>query len=687
VNPRFSLSRTRTFLVGAILTVVAAISSCARAPAQEGARFLLRGQSLMEKKDYARAILEFRNAARLLPASAEAAYQLSLAHLNSGDYGSGVATLLHAAELDPQHAGAQLKIAELTAGADDFGAGVLEVAEKRLNSILAVVPDNGEAPGASVQARTNELEHLAAREPKDRDVKSRLVGVYMIQRRFPEAEREIENILEQNLARRKRQARVSFFKQLADRFFKPTTNPDPDQDGEADQDELDQESGATSENTQQQTKEVQNEEDAAVLVQRAHLYLATARAKEAEQDLLRSLHLNPRVALAHYLMSKVHQVHGSERARREELAEAVEHDPNWLAARLELAQARTESGGARAAIELLDQAPETQRHDVHVISELNRALLAAGDRIRLRKSIDQGLTMAKTPNFMLQDGYLRLQMHDLGGARKSLDFVLALDPENIRALDARSETYMIENQPALALSTLRAYALRYPKSAGLQYLLGSWLVRLNRPEEAKAAYRAAVDARPGFLAALERLVDLDLSSGKGDVARQTLALIAAAPGGKAPAEITLGVMQEGLGGNPESAIGHYRKALDVDPDNVTALNNLAYHLAGDKNHANEALSLALRVKKLDPSNAYVDDTIGWAYYSTGAYEPAVEHFEAAVARQPKASRTYHLAMAYFKVGAPTKARAMLQDALKMDRTAPEASVAIQLIGQLGKAQP
>ena len=45
----------------------------------------------MGKKDYARAILEFRNAARLLPNSAEAAYQLSLAYLDSGDYGSGVA--------------------------------------------------------------------------------------------------------------------------------------------------------------------------------------------------------------------------------------------------------------------------------------------------------------------------------------------------------------------------------------------------------------------------------------------------------------------------------------------------------------------------------------------------------------------------------------------------------------------
>ena len=91
------------------------------------------------------------------------------------------------------------------------------------------------------------------------------------------------------------------------------------------------------------------------------------------------------------------------------------------------------------------------------------------------------------------------------------------------------------------------------------------------------------------------------------------------------------------------------------------------------------MSLALRVKRLDPANPSVDDTIGWAYYNRGSYSLAVEHFETAVARQPNAQREYHLAMAYLKAGDSRRARVRLHEALTMDDNAPEASLAKQLI--------
>jgi tetratricopeptide (TPR) repeat protein len=228
---------------------------------------------------------------------------------------------------------------------------------------------------------------------------------------------------------------------------------------------------------------------------------------------------------------------------------------------------------------------------------------------------------------------------------------------------------------------MRDYVARHPKSAALQYLLGTWLTRLNQPEDARSAFNAAAQAKPGFLEAIEGLADLDIAEGKTDSARKNMALIAAAPGGRATAELALGVLEERLGGNQEAAIAHYRKALAAEPDNVTALNNLAYHLAGDKNHADEALSFAQRVKKLDPDSPYVDDTIGWAYYNNGSYELAVRYLETAVARQPNPGRKYHLAMAYFKAGSAGKARVMLRDALTMDSKVPEASAAVQLISQ------
>ena len=47
-------------------------------------RYLARGKQLVEKKEYARAILEFKNASRLSPNSAEPYYQAGLAYLAIG---------------------------------------------------------------------------------------------------------------------------------------------------------------------------------------------------------------------------------------------------------------------------------------------------------------------------------------------------------------------------------------------------------------------------------------------------------------------------------------------------------------------------------------------------------------------------------------------------------------------------
>jgi tetratricopeptide (TPR) repeat protein len=642
----------------------------------------------MNKKDYARAVLEFRNAARLAPHDAEPPYWLGLASLDSGDYRNGVAFLLRAIELDPRHTGAQVKIAELSSGAspEEFGGTVFELAERRLGSILAAWGGQTEDAAGGDSTGTKDLEQLAARKPRDRAIRSRLFRAYMLERRFPEAERLIDSALAQNQARQERAERIDSLKKflisLLKRFYDQRAEEDGGQSPDANEQTDDTRDVSQAETTAEQ--EMQRQGDADALRQRAHLYLATARVNEAEQDLLESLHLNPRDGLAHYLMSRVHQVHGEENARREEVGRALELDPNWLAIRLELARMRTESGEAQAALSLLERAPKPQQSDLAFIAERNRALLALGDWQALRQSLAQGMAIAKTPGFLLQQGLLYLRTHHPDSARKYLDMALESDPQNLVALNTRSESYLAENRLDLALSSMRRHVQRHPDSVGLQYMLGVWLVRLNHTDEAKAAFKAAIRAYPGFLPALERLLDLDMAAGDARAASEMIVSIAAAPGGSEPAELARAALEERSGGNMDSAIAHYRSVLNIDPDNIIALNNLAYHLAGDNKHSDEALSLALRLKKLEPADASVDDTIGWVYYNKGSYSLALVHFQTAVARQPNARREYHLAMAYLKTGTPEKARATLREALKMDDKAPEAPLARQLIEGAGK---
>ena len=425
----------------------------------------------------------------------------------------------------------------------------------------------------------------------------------------------------------------------------------------------------------------QNPKDMTALVERSRLYLATTRVQEAQRDLNQVLGLEPNLALGHYLLSQVYEAQGAKDLRLQELHNAVKGDPNFLTARLELAQTMVAGKGSKDALEILAQAPDSQKRLPALIVQKNWALFATGDQSELRKSIDQGLAIEKAPDLLLQDAYLRLQNKDLSGARKSLETVLQTNPQNARALDTLARSYLFEKKAAAAIAIVRDAAAKYPKSPQLQFLLGRWLDGTKQPVEARKAYMAALVVDPAFLAATSRLANLDIVEGKLDSARSRLASIAATPMGKAPAELVLGLIEERPGGDVQAAMAHYRNAVDADPNNVMALNNLAYHLANDAKQFDEALKIAQHAKELAADNAVVDDTIGWAFYQKGLYVNAVKQFEEAVAKGPTARRKYHLAMAYFKAGNAQHARLEMAEARKMDAAIPEAATAGQLIGR------
>jgi cytochrome c-type biogenesis protein CcmH/NrfG len=131
---------------GSMALVFGMLAGCNRSPQAKEAKFLGRGEALLEKKDYDRALLEFRNASQAMPKDAEPYYQMGLAYLASARLGNGIASLRKATELNPKHEKAQLKLAELmTTSADKE---VLQQAAGRLEAVLSASPDNSEANDA-----------------------------------------------------------------------------------------------------------------------------------------------------------------------------------------------------------------------------------------------------------------------------------------------------------------------------------------------------------------------------------------------------------------------------------------------------------------------------------------------------------------------------------------------------------
>jgi tetratricopeptide (TPR) repeat protein len=133
----------RVAWLACLLALALACGACDRSPEARSAKFMAAGKRLLEKKDPARAILQFRNAVQATPTNPEAYYQLGLASLAAGDLRQGVIALRKTLELNPKHAGARLRLAELMTYASD--PEVLKDARQRLESLIQDSPENADA--------------------------------------------------------------------------------------------------------------------------------------------------------------------------------------------------------------------------------------------------------------------------------------------------------------------------------------------------------------------------------------------------------------------------------------------------------------------------------------------------------------------------------------------------------------
>ena len=100
----------------------------------------------------------------------------------------------------------------------------------------------------------------------------------------------------------------------------------------------------------------------------------------------------------------------------------------------------------------------------------------------------------------------------------------------------------------------------------------------------------------------------------------------------------------------DQAEAEYRKALVIDPNNATVLNDLGYMFA-DRVNLPEALKMIQKAVELDPQNGAFLDSLGWVYFKMGQYTQAEENLHKAIERtSTDASIHDHLGEVYEKTG-------------------------------------
>jgi tetratricopeptide (TPR) repeat protein len=195
--------RRRAAFVSALVGLFLLFGGCSRE--EREARYLASGKKMMEKNDYSRAIIQFKNAANMMPKDAEAHYRLALAYLASHNYRAGYASLDKAVKLNPKHAAAQLKLAQVKATVPADQAQykpLLEQSQKTVQDLLNSGQSSAEILGTLAEteyklgdkdAAEKTLEQAVAKFPKDLASAVTLASVKRAHNDFAGAEAVLKN--------------------------------------------------------------------------------------------------------------------------------------------------------------------------------------------------------------------------------------------------------------------------------------------------------------------------------------------------------------------------------------------------------------------------------------------------------------------------------------------------------------
>ncbi|MES0114848.1 tetratricopeptide repeat protein [Mesorhizobium sp. C277A] len=238
--------------------------------------------------------------------------------------------------------------------------------------------------------------------------------------------------------------------------------------------------------------------------------------------------------------------------------------------------------------------------------------------------------------------------------RLYLQYALALKPDSDAALVqlAAVAEQLKDGEGAIALYS------RIPASSPLKELsdlqLGLNLADLNRHDEAIAHLKAFVEAHPDDMRAYLALGGVYASKedfrSAATVYDNAVAVLKTPTNANWNIYYQRGIAYERLKEWPK-AEPNFLKALELFPDQPQVLNYLGYSWVDMNMNLKEGLAMIQKAVDLRPSDGYIVDSLGWAYFRMGRFDDAVREMERAVSLKPEDPvLNDHLGDAYWRVG-------------------------------------
>jgi tetratricopeptide (TPR) repeat protein len=235
-----------------------------------------------------------------------------------------------------------------------------------------------------------------------------------------------------------------------------------------------------------------------------------------------------------------------------------------------------------------------------------------------------------------------------------------------RAIAQIADTYRAAKDYTKALEEASAGVKKHPDDRVLKAVRASILADTGKTNEAAAELKGMLDGKNDretyiTLAQIYEKAKNYTEMGKAVDAAEKLS---ESNEEKESIAFMRGAMFEKMK-NYDAAEAAFRKVLDANPKNASALNYLGYMLADRNVRLPEALKLIREAVDLDPNNGAYLDSLGWVYFRMGELEQAENYLQRAIEKFSKDPTVHdHLGDVYFRQGRTKEAIAQWERSLE-----------------------
>jgi cellulose synthase operon protein C len=264
-----------------------------------------------------------------------------------------------------------------------------------------------------------------------------------------------------------------------------------------------------------------------------------------------------------------------------------------------------------------------------------------------------------------------------------LEQSLQYDPNSHEALRLIVGYDLSLKQNDKALARLNAQIEKSPKNSSFYDLLAQLQAQNKNYDQAGGTAQKAMQLNPSDGEAVMLFAQIQVKRGQTANAIGAYEKWTSAHPNDAGADAILGTLEESRG-DMGKADAYYKKALQIQPQQPLAANNLAYRMLVNGENVDVALTLAQTARRALPDSPNTADTLAWAYYTKGTYSFARDLLEDAVKAEPNdASMQYHLGMVYSKLRDKGNAETHLKKAVSLSPDSPAAKDARTALQGLG----